>query len=93
MRKTLVIGCLTLVLSSAYGCSKRSDSDAYQFEIPSSEHDVSASDSTKTILDANVRASGGIDAWSKLIGIATEAEQIVSINGQVTVQTRERLEL
>lgn len=93
MRKKLAIGCLTLVLSSAYGCSQRSDSDAYQVEIPSSEQDVSASDSTKTILDANVRASGGIDAWRELTCITMEAEQTVSINGQVTVQTREKTEL
>lgn len=93
VRNNLTIGCLTLVLSFAFGCSQRSDSDANQVELPASEQTVSASDSTKTLIDANVRASGGVDAWSKLTGIVMEAEQTVSINGQVTVQTREKIEI
>ncbi len=88
----LAIGCFTLVLLFAYGCSQRSDSETHQVEIPPTEQ-ATDSDSVPSLLDANVRASGGIDAWSKLTGIDMEAEQTVSINGQVTVQTREKIEL
>ncbi|MCU0713316.1 MAG: redoxin family protein [Pirellula sp.] len=92
MQNKLAVGCLSLVLSSVCGCSQPSDSEKDQVEIPSTEQ-ATASDSVPSLLDANVRASGGIDAWRKLTGIAMEAEQTVSINGQVTVQTREKTEL
>ncbi len=92
MHKKLAIGCLSLVLSLACGCSPQNDLEIPQDEIALTEQ-LAASDSVPSILDANIRASGGMDAWSKLTGVAMEAVKTVSINGQVTVQTREKIEI
>lgn len=92
MHKKLATGCLSLVLSLACGCSPQNDLETRQDDIALTEQ-LDASDSVPSILDANVRASGGIDAWSKLTGVAMEAVQTVFINGQVTVQTREKIEI